>query len=74
MPPWWQEHCAQWVVGDWPQIPAEYLRDPGTEEHDPQALPPWWWTAEPRSEGSEESESVESERRRNPGELIQMIK
>ena len=50
MPPWWQE--------GWPQIPAEYLRDTGTEEQDPQDLPPWWWTAEPRSEGSEGSESV----------------
>ena len=60
MPPWWQE--------GWPQIPAEYLRDTGTveEEHDPQALPPYWWTVEPRSEGFEDSESERSERLRNP--------
>ena len=35
-------------------------------EHDPQAMPPLVWSAEPRAEGSEDSESVESERRRNP--------
>ena len=35
-------------------------------EHDPQAMPPLEWSAEPRAEGSEDSESVESERRRNP--------
>ena len=59
MPPWWQDHLDQWVVaGQPPQIPAEYLRNPETEEHDPQAIPPWWWTAEARSEGSEGSESV----------------
>ena len=54
-PLWWQE--------GWPQIPAEYLRDTGTveEEHDPQALPPYWWTAESRSwEGSEGSEGPKS--------------
>ena len=35
-------------------------------EYDPQAMPPLEWSAEPRAEGSEDSESVESERRRNP--------
>ena len=29
-------------------------------------MPPLGWSAEPRAEGSEDSESVESERRRNP--------
>ena len=56
-----------WVVaGQPPQIPAEYLRYTETEEQDPQAMPPLGWSAEPRAEGSEDSESVESERRRNP--------
>ena len=59
MPPWWQDHLDQWVVaGQPPQIPAEYLRNPETEEHDPQAIPPWWWTAESRPVGSDGSESV----------------
>ena len=60
MPPWWQDHMDHWVVaGQPPQIPAEYLRYP-EEEQDPQALPPYWWTAEARSwEGSEESEGSE---------------
>ena len=61
-PPWWQE--------GWPPIPAEYLRDTGTveEEHDPQALPPYWWTAESRSwEGSEGSEGSESVGVDSPG-------
>ena len=35
-------------------------------EYDPQAMPPLEWSAEPRAEGSEDSESVESERLRNP--------
>ena len=62
MPPWWQDHMDHWVVaGQPPQIPAEYLRYTETEEQDPQALPPYWWIAEPRSwEGSEGSEGSES--------------
>ena len=62
MPPWWQDHVDHWVVaGQPPQIPAEYLRYTETEEQDPQALPPYWWIAEPRSwEGSEGSEGSES--------------
>ena len=35
-------------------------------EYDPEAMPPPEWSAEPRAESSEESESVESERLRNP--------
>ena len=35
-------------------------------EYDPEATPPPEWSAEPRAEGSEDSESVESERLRNP--------
>ena len=68
MPPWWQDHVDHWVVaGQPPQIPAEYLRYP-EEEHDPQALPPYWWTAEPRSwEGSEGSEGSESGGVYSPG-------
>ena len=54
LPPWWQE--------GWPQIPAEYLRDTGAGGQ----LPPWWWLAEPRAEGSDESESPTSEQQRNP--------
>ena len=34
-------------------------------EYDPEAMPPPEWSAEPRAESSEESESVESERLRN---------
>ena len=69
MPPWWQDHMDHWVVaGQPPQIPAEYLRYTETEEQDPQALPPYWWTAEPRSwEGSEGSEGSESVGVDSPG-------
>ena len=35
-------------------------------EYDPEAMPPPEWSAEPRAESSEESESVDSERLRNP--------
>ena len=58
-----------WVVaGQPPQIPAEYLRYTETEEQDPQARPPYWWIAEPRSwEGSEGSEGSESVGVDSPG-------
>ena len=40
-------------------------------------LPPWWWLVEPRSEGSDESESMTSSQQRNPygvdsGDLLTM--